>query len=150
MCVFCFLDIFSFNPLKCCVVSCVLTLLFVKRKLNSNPPHSHTHTPTDPGVVHRWDDNKHGKGVNISKCWLHKTAASKNSCREQRASVWPSDEGGVVAVFFSGLSHCGSKLKWWKHNYPALLRCVFWVGGCWIGLDFDFLEQPVPQKIRAP
>lgn len=90
------------------VVSCVLTLLFVvetQLKPTSNPPH--IHTPTDPGVVHRWDDNKHGKGVNISKCWLHKSAASKNSCREQRASGWPADEGGVVAVFFSGLSHCG-------------------------------------------
>lgn len=52
--------------------------------------HTHTHSP----LVWCTDEMKTNtdRGVNISKCWLHKKAASENSCRDLRARgsvCWP-------------------------------------------------------------
>lgn len=59
---------------------------------------THTHTtpppPSDsPPVWCTYEMKTNmGRGVNISKCWLHKKAASENSCRDLRARgfvCWP-------------------------------------------------------------
>lgn len=57
------------------------------------PKLKHTHTHAVPPVWCAYEMKTNmGRGVNISKCWLHKKAASENSCRDLRARGfvrWP-------------------------------------------------------------